>query len=439
MKLVLSGKVVKIMFKRKRSILGVLIVVMLILGAGTLGFFIRGVQANNHFLADKYPQKYKTFKNILSIVDQYYVEEVDLNKLLVGAIDGMLKTLDDPYTTYLSAKDYKGMQEDFEGEFGGIGIVVTMRDEQLTIVSPIDGTPGSKANLQAGDMIIKIDEDSTSGMSINKAVSLMKGKPGTEVELTIKRKKSNEEDEDVESEQLKSKVKQEDQQVSDSDYKTFKVSITRATIEIPYVKSEIKEGNIGYIRVVQFAKNVGKDVQKELKKFREKPVKAVILDLRNNPGGLLPEAIDVASNFIPNGPIVHIKQRNGKKETLLASTQIKPFDYPLVVLVNKGSASASEIVSGAVQDTNSGVLIGTKTFGKGVVQTVVPLSDGSALKLTTARYYTPKDRYINHKGIKPDIKVKYNPETEVDEQLRKAIEYLKEQIKQREEAFKSAS
>ncbi|SJZ42625.1 S41 family peptidase [Selenihalanaerobacter shriftii] len=418
------------MFKRKRSIVGILLIIALILGAGTLGFFIRDVQANNYSLSRKVPQKFGTFKNVLSIVEQYYVKEVDINKLLTGAIEGMLDSLDDPYTTYLSEEDYKGMKEDFKGEFGGIGIIITMLDDKLTIVSPIEGTPGSKANLQAKDIIIKIDDHSTEKMSINKAVSLMKGKPGTKVELTIKRN-LNEEGSDKTDSSAKNEEK--------SNYKKIKVNITRAMIDVPYVKSEVKADNIGYIRVTQFAKDVGKDVQKELEKLQKKNVKGIILDLRNNPGGILDEAVDLTSNFIPNGPIVHVKQRNGEKETLLASTEIKPVDYPLVVLINKGSASASEIVAGAIQDTETGVLIGNTTFGKGVVQTVVSLDDGSALKLTTARYYTPNERYINHKGIDPDIKIKYDSETEQDEQLQKAIKHLKKKIKNKKAEFKSAS
>lgn len=405
------------MFKRWGKLVGIVTLITLILGAGVLGFFIRGVQADDYLLAEEMPQKFKIFENVLTIVQRYYVEEVELDKLLTGAIKGMLNSLDDPYTRYLSKQDYKDMQMNFEGEFGGIGIVVTMRHEELTVVSPIEGTPGSKADLQAGDVITQIDGESTAGMTIKKAVSLMKGEPGTEVNLTVEREKEEEEDPEV-----------------------IKVSITRAMIEVPYVESEIKEDGIGYIRITQFAEEVGEDVQQELKKLEEKNAEAVILDLRNNPGGMLKEAVKVASSFIPNGPVVHIKERNGEQETLLVSSEIKPSEYPLVVLVNKGSASASEIIAGAVQDTDNGVIMGSQTFGKGVVQSVIPLDDGSALKLTTARYYTPKERYINETGIKPDIKVKYDPDdTEKDEQLQRAIKYLKKKIKEQKEELKPAS
>ncbi|ADL11834.1 S41 family peptidase [Acetohalobium arabaticum] len=405
------------MFKRWGKLVGIVTLITLILGAGVLGFFIRGVQADDYLLAEEMPQKFKIFENVLTIVQRYYVKEVELDKLLTGAIKGMLNSLEDPYTRYLSKEDYEDMQMNFEGEFGGIGIVVTMRHEELTIVSPIEGTPGSKADLQAGDIITQIDGESTEGMTIKKAVSLMKGEPGTEVILTIEREKDEEKEPEV-----------------------IEVSITRAMIEVPYVESEIKEEGIGYIRIAQFAEEVGADVQQELKKLEEQNAEAVILDLRNNPGGMLKEAVKVASSFIPNGPVVHIKERNGEQETLLVSSEIKPSEHPLVVLVNEGSASASEIIAGAVQDTDNGVVMGNQTFGKGVVQSVIPLDDGSALKLTTARYYTPDERYINETGIEPDIKVEYDPDdTEQDEQLQRAIKYLKKKIKEQQEELKPAS
>lgn len=399
------------MFKRWKQALGIFVLITLILGAGVLGFFIRDYQA-----ADQMPQKFQIFESVLTIVQRHYVKDVDLDQLLTGAIKGTLNILDDPYTRYLSKQDYKNMQKNFEGEFGGIGIVVTMRHEKLTVVSPIEGTPGSKADLQAGDVIVKVDQQSTEGMTIKKAVSLMKGEPGTKVKLTVERKQEEKEKP-----------------------KLIEVPITRAMIEVPHVKSEMKDDNIGYIRVTQFAEEVGSDVQQELKKLKAKNATAIIFDLRNNPGGMLKEAVKVASNFIPNGPVVHIKERTGKQETLLVSSQIKPIECPVVVLVNKGSASASEIVAGAVQDTNTGVVMGGQTFGKGVVQSVIPLDDGSALKLTTARYYTPKDRYINDTGIKPDIKVEYKSDTEQDEQLQQAIKHLQQKIKKQQEELKSAN
>ncbi|MGM0471817.1 MAG: S41 family peptidase [Bacillota bacterium] len=386
-----------------------LLVIGLVLGAGLLGFFIRDVQADDQLAADQLTQSFTTFKKVLGIVQQYYVDEVDMDQLLTGAIKGSLDSLDDPYTRYLSAEDYQEMQSSFEGEFGGIGIVVTMKHEDLTVVSPIEGTPGSKAGLQAGDLITKIDGQSTAGMTIKEAVKLMKGKPGTEVKLTIKRPSEDEDESEI-----------------------IEVPITRAMIEVPHVKSEVKSGNIGYIRINQFAEEVGQDVQTELNKLQQQSIDGIILDLRNNPGGLLEEAVEVTSNFIPNGPVVHIKERTGKENTLLASSEIDPVDYPLIVLVNKGSASGSEILAGAIQDTDNGTIIGTQTFGKGVVQSVIPLDDGSAVKLTTARYYTPEERYINDKGIQPDIKSEYDPDTKEDDQLEKAIDYLQQEMKKRE-------
>ncbi|TDX52477.1 S41 family peptidase [Orenia marismortui] len=399
------------MFNKKRVISTVLILLMLVT-AGATGFFIHKVQANQVNELNMFKKLFV----ILDLVKRSYVEETDADDLLTGAIDGMLETLDDPYTGYLPPQDFENMQEEFEGKYGGIGIVITMKDEQLTIVSPMEDTPGERAGLLGGDMIVGIDGVDTKGMGMQKAVGMMKGEAGTKVTLTIKRLIDQEED-------------QANKEKENGDkFNKFDVEIIREDIELSYVSSEMKEGNIGYIRLTQFIDHVGEKVADEIDKLHKEGAKAFILDLRNNPGGLLGEASKVASNFIDKGAVVYVKERGKEKEAVPLFRGINSIDEPLVILVNGGSASASEIVTGAIQDNHRGVIVGDKTFGKGVVQSVVPLADGSAVKLTTAKYYTPAGRFIHHQGIEPDVKIKYNPDTEIDDQLEKAIEILEEKL-----------
>ncbi|AGB42083.1 C-terminal processing peptidase [Halobacteroides halobius DSM 5150] len=402
------------MFKRKR-LLGLSLILVMLFAAGTVGFFFHKAQANADVsLSQSQTQQLNPIQKlflVLDVVKRSYVEKPDNDKLLTGAINGMLKSLDDPYTVYLSAQEYKEMKQGFSGEYSGIGIVITMKNNQLTIISPIKGTPGDKSGLQAGDLIMTVNGKATKEMTMTEAVKLMKGPAGTKVQLGIKRKLENDKD--------KKQPK----------FKEFKVDITRAEVEVPFVTSKLKKDHIGYIRISQFIQGAGQKVATRIDKLHKQGAKAFILDLRNNPGGLLQEAANVSSNFLNQGPVVTIKGRNGQKQTIGLSDQINNIDAPLVVLVNGGSASASEIVTGAVQDYNRGVVIGEQTFGKGVVQSVVPLPDGSAIKLTTARYYTPDGRYIHHKGIKPDITIEQNLKTKVDEQLQRAIKVLQQKLK----------
>lgn len=391
------------MFKKNRT-LGIILILFMLVTAGSVGFFFHKAQANQ-------VSELNMFKKLFVIVDlvkRSYVEETDIDTLLTGAIDGMLESLDDPYTVYLPPRDFENMQEEFDGKYGGIGIVITMKDKQLTVVSPITETPGERAGLEGGDMIMAIDGVSTKDMPMEEAVGMMKGEPGTEVTLTIKRKVSEEE--------------------SAKEPKEFDVDIVREEIELSYVNSEMKTDKIGYIRLSQFIDGVGEEIATEIEKLHKEGAEAYILDLRNNPGGLLSEASKVASNFIDKGFVVHVKERQREKTSIPVYSGITATDAPLVILVNGGSASASEIVTGAIQDNERGVIVGEKTFGKGVVQSVIPLSDGSAVKLTTAKYYTPKDRFIHHQGIEPDVEIKYNPDTEADEQLDEAIKILEDKL-----------
>lgn len=349
--------------------------------------------------ADDY-SSLKKLQRVIYLIKNHYVEGMELDQLVEGAISGMAEELD-PYTSYMTPDQYDEMQLEFEGHFGGIGIVITVRNNKLTIISPIKGTPGDRVGLKAQDVITAINGKPTREMSQKRAVELMRGKEGTEVELTVRRKDEEE---------------------------LLNFKIVRDDIEIPYVESEMKTDKVGYIVISQFAKNVGMKVEKSLQKLKRKEARGIILDLRNNPGGMLTEAIKVASNFIDRGVIVSVKQRNKKRRVLKVDRNFDAVDLPLVILINGGSASASEIVAGAIKDYNRGELIGSRSFGKGTVQTLIPLEDGSALKLTTARYYTPDNRSIHNKGIKPDLEEKYNSDSKGDNQLEKAIEFMKSYI-----------
>ena len=375
------------MFKNKKKFIAVLLIIF-VLSVG--GFKV---------IADELTPL-QNLQNVIYLIDNYYVEDKNLDELVDSAISGMLKELD-PYSSYLSPDEYEEMQIEFDGEFGGIGIVITIRDEKLTIVSPIKNTPGDRANLQAGDVIKAINGKLTSKMSQDKAVDLMRGKPGTDVTLTIDRE----------------------------DTEDFDVEITRANIEVPYVEHSMETDRIGYLTINQFAKDVGYDTQKALKDLKSQGAEALILDLRSNPGGILKEAVTVASNFIEDGKVVTVKSRTKEDEVFNTVSDIEAVDLPMIVLINQGSASASEIVAGAISDYNRGILLGKKTFGKGTVQTVIPMGDGSALRLTTARYYTPKGTFIHEEGIEPNVEVEFDPESEEDKQLQNAIDLLQEQIK----------
>lgn len=385
--------------KRKRLLIGCLIIGILFVSG--CGLIYRSVLASDLAAVT---DKFQILFDIYQIISKYYVDEVDGEKLLTGAIKGMAAELD-PYSFYLEEEAYTELQSDLiEGVFGGVGIFITIRDNQLTIVSPIKDTPGERAGLTAGDKIIAIDGQSTEGLSTKGAANLMQGEPGTEVVLTIQH------------ETEKPRI----------------VTIVRALIEVPFLSYEMLEDGIGYLNLYEFGAGVGQDVAKALKDLDKQGLKAIIMDLRTNPGGLLNEAVNVASSFMTKGPVVHIRQRNEIKETLYVNRFMKHYDLPIIVLINGGSASASEIVAGAFQDTGVGELLGTKTFGKGTVQSVVPLSDGGAFKMTIAKYYTPGERFIHEDGIQPDILEEFDLERYqadgIDNQLEKAIELLKKEI-----------
>ena len=310
-----------------------------------------------------------------------YVEEVTDKKLIESAINGMLTSLD-PHSSYLDAKSFNYMNEQTKGKFGGVGIEITMDNGLVKIVSPIDDTPAAKAGLKAGDYITHINGETVVGLSLNDAVSKLRGKVGEEVKLTIRRINS----------------------------KPLDVTIKRQEIKIQSVKSEIKEDAVVYVRISSFTEDVDKNVSDAIKKAKKElknDLLGIVIDVRNNPGGLLDQAVEVSDLFLDKGEIVSTRSRNEADTVKFMATEGDiAKDLPIVVMINEGSASASEILAGALQDHHRAIVLGEKSFGKGSVQTVMPLGDFGAMRITTARYYTPSGRSIQAKGIEPDIEVK---------------------------------
>lgn len=321
----------------------------------------------------------RLFAEVFGRIKNAYVEPVDDAKLLQDAIRGMIAGLD-PHSSYLEPKEFESLQVHTSGEFGGLGIEVGMRDGFIRVVSPIDDTPAQRAGIKAGDLITRLDDTSTQGLSLNEAVNLMRGKPGEAIELTI---------------------------VRDGEEKPLQFTIVRDIIHVASVKSRLLDDQFGYLRITQFQVNTGSELNRQIEKLqKEQPLKGVVLDLRNNPGGVLQAAVEVSNAFLDKGLIVYTEGRlaNSKQRFSATETTALP-QLPLIVLINAGSASASEIVAGALQDHKRAIIMGEDSFGKGSVQTVLPLDTERALKLTTARYYTPDGRSIQAQGIVPDITV----------------------------------
>jgi carboxyl-terminal processing protease len=325
-------------------------------------------------------EELRTFAEVMDRIKAAYVEPVDDKTLLENAIKGMLSNLD-PHSAYLEPEAFAELQESTSGEFGGLGIEVGTEDGFIKVVSPIDDTPASKAGIQPGDLIVKIDGQPTKGLSLMEAVDKMRGKAGSKINLTLVREGG----------------------------RPFDVELTRAVIKVKSVKSQLLEDGYGLIRITQFQVNTGEEVGKALAKLRKdngKKLRGLVLDLRNNPGGVLQAAVEVSDHFLKKGLIVYTEGRIANSELRFNADPADASEgVPLVVLINGGSASASEIVAGALQDHKRGVLMGTDSFGKGSVQTVLPLNNDRALKLTTALYFTPNGRSIQAQGIVPDIEV----------------------------------
>ncbi len=351
-----------------------------------------GISLQSSVFADKNPKKVsdklplaelQTFSQIFYNIKKNYVEGVDDKDLINNAIAGMVSGLD-PHSSYLLAEDFSDLKVNTEGQFGGLGIEVGMEDGFVKVISPIDDTPAAKAGVKAGDLIIRLDKTSVKGMTLNDAVKIMRGKVGEPITITI---------------------------VREGEGKPLEVKIVRDIIKIKSVRQRILEPGFGYVRISQFQEQTHKSLKKAIDKLvsenENQKLEGLVLDLRNNPGGILDSAVDVSDAFLTKGLIVYTEGRTPRSKIEFKATKDDLIDgVPIVVLINNGSASASEIVAGALQDHKRAIIIGTKSFGKGSVQTVLPMQDGAALKITTARYFTPSGNSIQAKGIIPDIEVK---------------------------------
>lgn len=349
-------------------------------GVITFSFTTLAVSGWDKKKKDELYREVQLFSSTLAIIQSDYVDEVKPKDMIYGALSGMLSSLD-PHSQFMDPDTYNELKVDTEGKFGGLGIEITSRDGLLTVVTPLEDTPAWKAGIKAQDRIVKINNELTRDMTLTDAVKRLRGKPGDPVNITVLRESEN---------------------------KLLDFKIVRDTIKIVDIKeARILEDGIGYMRLVEFRENTARNFSNAFNKLHKQGMRAFILDLRNNPGGLLDDAVKVAENFIKKGGmIVYTKSKNGQQNLEFIAGGNKPeLDLPMVVMINAGSASGSEIVAGALQDYKRAIIVGTKSFGKGSVQTVIPLSDGSALRLTTSRYFTPLGRSIHEKGIEPDIVV----------------------------------
>ncbi|KPK42195.1 MAG: hypothetical protein AMJ78_03300 [Omnitrophica WOR_2 bacterium SM23_29] len=343
------------------------------------------------------------FSDAISVIRSDYVDNVESKELIYGALKGMIQSLD-KYSEFMDPDTYDEMKVETEGEFGGIGIEIAIKDELLTVIAPIEDTPAHKVGLKAGDRIVKINEEITRGITLLEAVKKLRGKPGTQVSVMILR---------------------------ETEGKLLDFTITRDIIKVKSIRqAKVLEDRIGYIKLSLFQEHSAKDLDDAIAELEKEGLDSLILDLRNNPGGLLNVAVDVAAKFLPPGKLIVYTKGKIKRQNMEFKARDKNsrVEYPLVVLVNNGSASGSEIVAGAIQDHKRGIVLGTKTFGKGSVQTVIPLADGSAIRLTTSKYYTPNGRSIHGEGIIPDIIVEY--EEPKKEEAKPKTEEIFEKIEQ---------
>ena len=348
-------------------------------------------------------KKIDLFGEVLEKINKDYVDEIDQSKSMDSAINGLLQSLD-PYSSYMTPEIFNEMQTETSGEFGGLGIEVSMESGVVKVISPIDDTPASKAGIKAGDYIVKIDDIQVQGKSLTEAVELMRGPVGSGIELTIRRR---------------------------GEKKALNFNIVREIIEIQSVKSDLLEKNIGYIRLTSFNENSGDQIKKKIKELENKDqVKAYILDLRNNPGGLLSQAIRISDFFLDNGEIVSTKSRKASENRKwFAKKGDLTNGKALIVMINYGSASASEIVAGALKDHKRAILLGENSFGKGSVQSIIPLNNNGAIRLTVAKYYLPSGKSISEVGVSPDIEVSeesdnFQIKTETDNQLSYALKLI---------------
>ena len=365
-------------------------------------FLISFAQIANSSENDIY-KKIDLFGEVLEKINKEYVDEINQSESMDSAIDGLLQSLD-PYSSYMSPEIFNEMQTETSGEFGGLGIEVGMESGVVKVISPIDDTPASRAGIKAGDYIVKINDTQVQGKSLTEAVELMRGPVGSGIELTIRRR---------------------------GEKKALNFTIIREIIEVKSVKADILEKNIGYMRLTSFNENSGEQIKKEIKKLeKNKDVKAYILDLRNNPGGLLSQAIKISDFFLDNGEIVSTKSRKASENRKwFAKNGDLINGKTLLVLINYGSASASEIVAGALKDHKRAILLGENSYGKGSVQSIIPLKNNGAIRLTVAKYYLPSGKSISEIGVSPDIEIgeetdDFRIKTETDNQLNYAIKLV---------------
>ena len=363
-------------------------------------FFVQTVNSSENEIYNKID----LFGEVLEKINKEYVDEINQSEGMDSAINGLLQSLD-PYSAYMSPEIFNEMQTETSGEFGGLGIEVGMESGVVKVISPIDDTPASKAGIKAGDYIVKIDNIQVQGKSLSEAVDLMRGSVGSEIELTVRRR---------------------------GEKKALTFKIVREIIQIKSVKAELLEKNIGYIRLTSFNENSGKQIKKEIQKFeKNNNAKSYILDLRNNPGGLLSQAIKISDFFLDNGEIVSTKSRKkSENKKWFANKGDLTNGKTLVVLINYGSASASEIVAGALKNHKRAILLGENSYGKGSVQSIIPLKNKGAIRLTVAKYYLPSGESISEVGVSPDIEISeesdnFKIKTKTDNQLNYAIKLLK--------------
>ena len=359
-----------------------------------LGCMIWGVQKITHNVGGSVQ-----FLYTLGRIHSSYVGEYTDKKLFEGAMHGMVESLDDPYSEYLDEKGFTRLNEMTDGTFGGIGVVLGQRNKEFVVVSPMEGSPGAKAGIEAGDKILKVNDADTKGRTLEDVVSTIRGKKGTSVKLLLEHKNGQQ----------------------------FTADIVRDDIKIQSVAGKmLPDSKIGYIRIAMFNENTGEEFKKAYEKLEQEGMQATLLDLRHNPGGLLNECVKVANFIVPKGPVVSITDKKGK--TQVYESKLEKVKYPLAALIDHGSASASEIVAGALQDTKAGKLFGKTTYGKGCVQSVFHITTNTGIKLTTAMYYTPSGRSIHKVGVTPDVEIELPEKATSDVQLKKAEEYLKEEI-----------
>lgn len=405
------------MIKKRTAFIGSIIII-LVTSLTTLVFSnIIAINTGDKVIVTKENYEYLTglhnkFSKMLELkgfIKENYYKEVDDKNFEDGIIKGLFEALEDPYSVYMNKSEFDNFKTHTKGTYGGIGVVVTPgEDGYITVVTPIEDTPGEKAGIISGDKIIKVNDTEVTAEKLDEAVAMMKGKPGTEVHLTLIRPKKKE---------------------------PLTLTLKREEIRLKTVKSRIIDNNIGYLRILMFDEQTADDFKEHLNKLEDQNIKGLVIDLRNNPGGSLSECVEIADRLLGKQVIVYTQDRSGKKE--YERSDGNKVDYPITILVNEGSASASEILTGAVKDTESGVIIGTTTFGKGLVQMVKPLSDGTGFKLTISQYFTPSGKYIHGKGIEPNIKIELPDELKEkaeitdgeDVQLQKALEVLKSKIK----------